>query len=377
MRYLTSACLASSPKANPMKSAALSRNYSLDAARGVLMTLGAFVHASNIYSVAGDWLIGDGEGIYFFDLVFQSISLFRMPTFFWISGFFCAMTFEYYGSGGLIRKRLPRILVPLVVTWGTLNVAQVCFLAWFRGQDVFEAVSAGVPVYHLWFLIDLMVFIAFASLALPLLKHTSSLAKKTESLTVFPTLIALTLVTFLISAITRSSGMAYEPILQLTSLFRLSKYAPFFIVGVLMYSHDGLRKTFLHVPLITLFIALPTALFVQKFSQNQSIIVRETAHFVEILMAWISVATVLSLFRDLFKNESPLTRFLSDSAYTVYLFHHILVVVVGCALIQYSFDSWLKFLFVCVTSLGFSMLVHMALIRQSHVARFLFNGKSV
>ena len=358
-----------------MKSATLSRNYSLDAARGILMMLGAFIHAANIYSVAGGWLIRDGQGSYFFDLLVKCIHLFRMPTFFWISGFFCAMTFEHNGSGGLLLKRLPRILIPLVATWATLNVAQMYYLAWFRGQTMVGLLSNGVPLFHLWFLVDLMVFIFLASLALPAFRNVSILGRTTDSLPVFAILLSLASFGFLISAVARSTGMAYDSVLQLTSLFRLSIYAPYFIAGTLMYGHEGIRQVFFRVPLPGLLMALPLALYAQKFAHDPSIVVREIAHFVEILMTWIAVAAVLRVFHDLVTKESLITRFLSDSAYTVYLFHHILVVITGCALIQYPLASWLKFSVVCVTSIGISMLVHTTLVRRNRVIRFLFNGK--
>ena len=299
-----------------MKSATLSRNYSLDAARGILMMLGAFIHAANIYSVAGGWLIRDGQGSYFFDLLVKCIHLFRMPTFFWISGFFCAMTFEHNGSGGLLLKRLPRILIPLVATWATLNVAQMYYLAWFRGQTMVGLLSNGVPLFHLWFLVDLMVFIFLASLALPAFRNVSILGRTTDSLPVFAILLSLASFGFLISAVARSTGMAYDSVLQLTSLFRLSIYAPYFIVGTLMYRHEGIRQIFFRVPLTGLLLALPLALYAQKYAHDPSIVVREIAHFVEILMTWIAVAAVLRVFHDLVTKESLITRFLSDSAYT-------------------------------------------------------------
>ena len=358
-----------------MKETSLARNYSLDAARGILMMLGAFIHAANIYSVADGWLIHDGNGNQIFDVLVKCIHTFRMPTFFWISGFFCAMTFERNGSEGLIRKRLPRILVPLIVTWATLNTVQVAFLAGYRGQDVAGALQGGVPLYHLWFLVDLMVFIFFASMLLPLSTKMLTLRDRLESLPLAGVLAFLVLTSYLFSFAARSTGVAYDSILHLTTLFRLASYAPFFVIGVLMFGHEQLRQTFFRIPSIAMFFALPLSLFAQKFSHDGHAVVRECSHLVEILMAWICVAAVLRLFHDLVNKESALARFLSDSAYTVYLFHHIVVVVTGVLLLEYALDYWLKFVIVCILSIGSSMLIHVMLIRKSHVARFLFNGK--
>lgn len=358
-----------------MTNSGMARNYSLDAARGILMMLGAFIHSANIYSVADGWLIHDGRGHFFFDLLVKCIHVFRMPTFFWISGFFCAMTFERSGSHGLVRKRLPRILIPLAVTWATLNVAQILFLAWFRDEGLVQALSDGVPLFHLWFLVDLMIFILSASLILPMLKSKSAVVEKLATLTVPMILVVLTLTSILISLAVRSTGLAYEPILHLTSLYRLATYAPFFIFGALMYRHEGMRQAYFRIPSVALFAALPIALAAQKFSHNQNLAVSETAHFVELLMTWIVVSNILRLFHDLVRKDSSITRLLSDSAYSVYLFHHLLVIVAGCILMRYTVDSWMKFLVVCVSSVGISLCLHIGLVRKHSILRLLFNGK--
>lgn len=285
------------------------------------------------------------------------------------------MTFERNGSEGLIRKRLPRILVPLIVTWATLNALQVTFLAWYRGQDVASALQGGVPLYHLWFLVDLMVFIFFASMLLPLLRKRPGFGDRLDSLSLAGAMVFLTLTSYLVSVAARATGIAYESIMHLTTLFRLASYAPFFAIGALMYGREQLRLTFFRIPSIAMFFALPIALFAQKFSHDGHAVVRECSHLVEILMAWICVAAVLRLFHDLVNKESALARFLSDSAYTVYLFHHIVVVVTGVFLFEYALNYWLKFAIVCILSIGSSMLIHVLLIRKSHIARFLFNGK--
>lgn len=358
-----------------MTDTSFARNYSLDAARGILMMLGAVLHAANIYSTSGGWLLKDGEGSQSFDLIIQSIHVFRMPAFFWISGYFCALTFTRSGSDGLLRKRLPRILVPLLATWITLNACQLCFLAWINKQDVIETLLTGIPLYHLWFLIDLMVFILVAAIVLPKLPTAENINKRINSL---PTLWALVVMSFLsifASLLVRSTGIAYDQIFQLTTLYRLATYGPFFAVGIYMYKNQDVHQKLLRVPVSGLVLAVPVAAIAQTYSHYPSALVREFASFVEIFMAWVSVAAVLRLFHELVKKDSPLTRFLSDSAYTVYLFHHVFVVLVGFVLIEYSFGSWLKFLIVCTASLGGSMLIHVKLVRRNRAIRFLFNGK--
>ena len=88
----------------------------LDAARGVLLVLGVILHAANIYTIGGGWLVSDEKGNIFFDLLVGAIHEFRMPTFFWISGYFCALTWERSGGVKTLRRRVPRLAVPLITT---------------------------------------------------------------------------------------------------------------------------------------------------------------------------------------------------------------------------------------------------------------------
>lgn len=353
----------------------ITRNAALDAARGILMMLGVVLHTANIYSTDGGWLVWDRERNAFFDVLIEAIHAFRMPAFFWISGYFCALTFERNGARGLMHKRLPRLLIPLLATWLTLNIAQELFMAWMQGKSALAAISDGVPLYHLWFLVDLMVYISVAALILPVMTRFTRFGHSIggTSLTLMFLLLAAFSVVVTIAA--RATGVAYENVLGLTSLFRLATYAPFFAVGIYMYWHAKARNTFLHTPLILGLAALPLAVYANSWTRGQGFVVGEIALFCEQLMIWICVAVVLRLFHDLVRRDHAVTRFLSDIAYSVYLFHHILVAILGIALADMALGAWPKFLIVSSIGLAVPILVHVTMIRRSRLARLLFNGK--
>jgi glucan biosynthesis protein C len=83
---------------------ATTRNASLEATRGVRMMLGIVLHASNIYSEGGDWLVHDTESNPVFNVIRNSIHVFQMPIFFWILGYFRSLTFRQSGSRGLLGR---------------------------------------------------------------------------------------------------------------------------------------------------------------------------------------------------------------------------------------------------------------------------------
>lgn len=354
---------------------AIQRDSSLDAARGVLMMLGVIIHASDIYSTGDNWLFQDSRTSVAFDTITDIIHAFRMPVFFWIAGYFCGLTVSRYGSVGLLRNRAPRLLIPLITTWLSLNVIQALLVASLTGKGAMETILAGIPSYHLWFLIDLIIFIFGAALIFPCLKYFHFLTKRIETLPILLLFPILALFALSISLFVRATGVAYESILGLTSIFRIATYVPYFIGGIFMFGRPEVKKTFLKVPAIFVLATLPLAVFFDGETHGEIFIIDEFAFFAKELMVWLTIAAVLRFFQILVTRESSFTRFLSDAAYTVYLFHHVLVVMVGIALLDVEISPWWKFLIVSSTSLIASAFIHAKVIRRYPIAQLLFNGK--
>ena len=244
----------------------ITRNAALDAARGILMMLGVLLHTANIYTLEGDWLVSDSQRSGFFDFLVEAIHIFRMPAFFWISGYFCALTFERNGSQGLLHKRLPRLVVPLLATWLTLNVAQLFLLAALKGDSGLQALHGGVPLFHLWFLVDLLFYIGIAALLLPHMRHFSGAFSRLAELPVWVLMVFFALIGFALNVATRLTGIAYDAPFGLTSLYRLASYAPYFAVGIFMYRHAHAREAFLRIPYLLLLVALPLAVVADRYT---------------------------------------------------------------------------------------------------------------
>lgn len=353
----------------------MKRNASLDAARGVLMMLGVLLHTANIYTTSGNWLIADSARSEFFDWVSEFVHVFRMPAFFWISGFFCAFTFHRNGSNGLISKRLPRLALPLLGAWFFLNVPQDVVLALWNGASVRSALLDGVPLYHLWFLVDLLVFIVFAAFLMPRLSMPQNMIKIFSASPLWLMFLVFAAISVLGTIIVRTSGFAYENLAGLTSLFRLASYAPFFAIGALMYNHKVVHDKFLGLPAFFVFIAVPLAIVAGRFTSGHGLVVGEVALFAEYIMVWVAVAATIKVFYLLFKQNTAVTRFLSDAAYTVFLFHHVIVVLLGTLLISMDIPLFAKFMIVTVLSFVFSALIHLLIIQKNVCLRLIFNGK--
>ena len=353
------------------------RSHALDAARGVLMILGILLHTANIYSLDTHWLVTDLDNHPFFGMLASIIHAFRMPAFFWISGYFCALTFKRGGSQSLLAKRLPRLAIPLLVTWLTLNIAQEIILAIANHQDIVTAVLDGVPLYHLWFLLDLLIYISLAALVLPWFKKLHLPLHKLNNLPLPWLFAVLALATLLAIAAVRATGVAYVTPYGLTSLYRLASDLPYFAAGILMYVLPDLRKRFLSTPILLFLVAVPVALYVKPFEKGYSLVIVESALLLDILMTWISIGALLNAFHAVFTKESPVTRFLSEASYSVFLFHHVLVVSLGFAFIDVGISPWVKFFLICLITLAATSGLHILLIRRVPLLSYAFNGKSL
>jgi glucan biosynthesis protein C len=360
---------------NDSPSSGEARLVGLDAARGMLLVLGIVLHAANIYTSGGKWVIADSQSHYDFDLLVGIIHEFRMPTFFWISGYFCALTLLRSGARKMLKRRVQRLVIPLFVCWITLNVIQTGFVAWWNGQAPMLALLNGVPLFHLWFLVDLLVFTILAPLYLPWLQHISHRMKPCAA-RLGPTFIVFSLGLFgyLLNLAVRATDFAYNDLLAVTSLHRLSINLPFFLGGALMYYLSSVKEAFLRIHLLLLLVLVPLALLAHGNLQGHNLLVQELNDLSEKILVWGCIGGCLHFFNTVFKHPTWLTRLLADASYTVFLFSHCLIVVTGLVITQTTLPIGIKFLVVSLSSLAIATWIHVFLIRRFVSLRFAFNG---
>ena len=145
----------------------------LDALRGILMVLGVFLHAANMYHLDGSWLVSDTDQSIVFNYVTDVIHVFRMPAFFIISGYFSWFLYCKYGVFGFLKDRFFRILIPLLVTLFVINLLQAYLLYTMNDvKDFFSYLfSNGVWLSHLWFLAFLAMYTIIAFLLFPVFER--------------------------------------------------------------------------------------------------------------------------------------------------------------------------------------------------------------
>ena len=341
------------------------------------MLLGVLLHSASAYSVNGEWVVRDPENSVVLDWLVRSVHLFRMPAFFWISGYFFALTMSRGDGRVVLSRRLFRLLVPAIATWLTFNVAQEWVMAVAHDKDPVQAIlTGGVPIYHLWFLVDLVVLTLVAALAFALPDRMVERVRQRlpDVGTVPGVLLALTAIWFVSISLARLTGMGYLNLGGLTSVTRLAYYLPFFGVGVAMYHLAGIRRTFLRVPPVLVLFAIPFGLYLQRFKYEHGLLA-ELAAPTEQLMVWICIAVVLQFFYRIIRRESRTVTTLSDASYSIYLFHHFIMVVLVLLLLPLPLGALPKFLVSSAIAFGLAAMLHLVFVRRNRVLRLLFNGK--
>lgn len=355
-----------------LRVAARFRDSALDAGRGILMLLGVVLHTSNIYTENEDWLLSDDASSPFFDLLVSAIHSFRMPAFFLISGYFCALALARRPFGAYLTDRLRRLGVPLIVVWLLVSPIQHWVLhdSWWPldGRSV-------LPLYHLWFLVDLLFLTAFVPAFQRLVRVATVRLESLESLVWWESILLLALGTMIASLLVRATRVAYVPLFGLTSLYRLSMAAPFFLFGMLVFKKPRLKKAFLDTPFWVAAPALAASLALASVPR-QGPLVSELV----LLSSWVATAALTALVIRtcycLFPRQSSFTQVVAESSYSVYLFHHVLVILFGVAILDESMWIGVKFLFVAVATSVTGIALHYLLISRFRLTRMLFNGKA-
>lgn len=359
----------------------LERDHALDAARGILMMLGIALHTANIYTPHANWIVADPSSRAAFGWMASAIHVFRMPAFFLVSGYFTAMTVRRNGPLGLLRLRLPRLLIPFFTVLLTLNVLQDWVVASASGMRIQDISALGLHVHHLWFLPVLAAFVTFSG-ALYALQPNGIVGSLGDNVSLLA-ILGLPFAQYGVELATRATGLADNSILGIATGRMIAEYLPYFLAGTVMYSAPTMRERIIRTSPWLLAITLPVATALSHIQDEWRLgghdLVRwqiEILWLVQLGATWACVAAILAFFLRVFREGSEFTRLVSESAYSVYLFQQFFVVVFGLLLLRINVGPWLKFVFICTATFAITYMIHERFISRYRLLRVLFNGRS-
>jgi len=236
--------------------------------------------------------------------------------------------------------------------------------------------------YHLWFLWFLLWLVAgFAIIAWALDRRDRQSARQENwPRWVMWSMIPLTIV----PQLSMGGGGAYPVFGPDTSdgfvplPHVLAYYATFFTFGALLYGRRNRKGTLLVdtigrpwwlVLSVSFLAVLPVGLHF-TFVEFQW----QVASVLQVLYAWGMCFGLMGLFRVLLPRERRGIRYLSDSAYWVYLVHLPLGVAAQMWVFDWDLFAGVKFLLICGVVTAVSLLSYQAFVRYTPIGTML-NGK--
>ena len=366
----------------------------LDTLRATLMLLGVVIHAAYVYVSSRSWLVASSVTSEFFDYLTLIIHAFRMPAFFLLSGFLFALVLSRSATRPFMRSRFQRIVIPLVAVALVLNGAQLLAFGALGPEYGSSAINgnyctsasailAGCWKIHLWFLVVLLYFFIIGWPIVRLLNKLPLWPVAGPGSNYWILTIAL-MVTGgqAVSSLAGRGLFDFIFYLPFLSDRNFQYYLPFFCFGLLL---NSCRENLAHWQRVN-FAAV--AMFVASWAvllwwYDPS--VSRASEFLRggryQLWLYYAVALQTSAFLVVLAARIPhpsqrFASYLSDTSYTVYLVHHLLVFAFALWLTNTQLAIGIQFLVAVVVVSILSWGFHHYVVARNRFFAFWLNGRT-
>lgn len=375
------------------------RIHSMDALRGIAMLLGVVFHATLAYTtISLNGLPSDSYDRHkFFDFLCLYLHLFRMPLFFMVAGFFARFLYFKIGEKAFMRHRFRRIVVPFLVCLITiLPLTEAAFLFYkyinYQHATITSAIIMSVKncfdwmgTFHLWFLYYLSIYymamllffyLRRIKMARPVLSFLITPLKR-YSLVRISNILILSLPVFclLIPFDTPEAGIGTGSIFP--KLSYLSFYGFFFFLGFLLHFQiKDLAKTGSNT-WVGLGGGTLAAVVFFILRDYASVLVFNTIEIFYLCKLLTALSTILitfgflGLFMRYFSFKSKKLRYISDSAYWVYLISLCFVLTAQGLLAIPHLSSGIKFLLALFAPTLISFVTYEWFVRYTVIGKWL------
>ena len=378
-----------------MTARALQRYHSLDALRASMMLLGIVLHSAVSYAVfpMGEaWPFKDPKTNTLFDLMVFVIHLFRMPVFFVAAGFFAAMLMQRDGRRAFAVNRTKRVLLPLVLFWPIVLPAVLAgFLyANMRAGTTLDVTAAEALPFlnrpllaHLWFLWDLTIFYAAATLLMPLASWVPQrwIGRIDSAFGAVATTLTGALAMAVVTALTLlpMRGPALETSSALLPPIRiLVAYGVFFTFGWLLFRRRDIIESFSTRWKISLLLGAAGAVGYLMVTVGGRVADPSLAHAAGCAVAgltiWMLIYGIVGAFVRLLDRPSPIVRYLSDASYWMYIVHLPFTLVVPGLLAAAPLPAMVKFAITVTVTTAATLVSYHYLVRATVIGELL-NGR--
>jgi peptidoglycan/LPS O-acetylase OafA/YrhL len=346
----------------------------IDNLRIFLIVLVVLHHLLITYGAPGGWYykesLVEGVAMLPYAMFVATNQSFFMAMFFMISAFFMVPSFDRKGTKKFIIDRLIRLGIPLLIFYFFLNPLTIYILVRLRdGAEEGLLYYLSNPGYFgfgpMWFVEALLLF----TLVYVAVQSLSKAQPGTTIKIPFPGTTRILLLAVFLGILTYlvriylPVGWSLDPFnFQLPHFIQ---YIALFCIGIYAYrnnwfdqitSRQGI-KWFLAAQLL-IFVAFPVLFAVGGAAENGAdafmggLTWQSFAYAVwEQVTGFALTIGLTGLFKQKLNKQNTLTKNLSVDAYTVYIIHAPLLVLLTLLYADFQADPWLKFLILVPISL--------------------------
>ncbi len=323
------------------------------------------MHATDTYSPFGNWYYTDRAdtrlGTILFFAVYQSfLQAFFMGLLFFVSGYFTMQAWRRKSADEFIRGRFVRLGIPTLLYMLVIGPLTQYFLSHTWGSGGFahqwlthlldaEWLSETGPM---WFCAALLLF----SMAFALLQTASPRARSSNG--GFPghrAIIAFVIVLSTSTFLARIVFPENESVLNV-HLGDFPQYLLMFSVGTVAYRTAWLERfpdrlavrwsigtLLMSIPLLLMLIVARGSSHLDKaaFNGGYNFVSAIKCLWEALVCLGMSIG-LLSLYRHRFNHQAAWSRYLSDNAFAVYLFHPPVLIAIAIALHSLSAPAVIK-----------------------------------
>ncbi len=347
------------------------RLFFIDNLRILLITLVAMIHLSVSYGGAGSWYYKEGRADTFSSVVLSwhngTIQSFSMGLFFLIAGYFTPGSYDRKGPRQFFKDRLLRLGIPMLcydfVIGPLIAYPLIQAGAWQSAGPYRAYLAQYYGQFHigtgpLWFVEALLIF-AFGYALWRCVAGTTAPDSQADSrlpgnMAMATFAVALGAVSFLVR-IWLPIGWAFGPLNLQFPFF--PQYICLFIVGVMAYRRnwlvripDSMGRFWLCAAVALVLIIFPALIVAGGGLSGDIAPFAGGLHWQCFAYAiWEQVAGVaimvglLSLFRKHLNRQGTLAQAASASAYTAYIIHGPVIILVALAIRNVMLYPLLKF----------------------------------
>ncbi|WCL50240.1 acyltransferase family protein [Leptospira sp. GIMC2001] len=365
-----------------------SRLIYLDNLRSFALLLGLVFHTAIVYAESVGYAIKSTERSEIFDHFCFFIHSFRMPLFFFLSGYFSEMVWCKKGWRDYLETRTNRLLIPLIVGLILFAPIQYYLMSLIKAgsktyfEYFFEFFSfAEFGLSHLWFLYYLVIY-CFILVLIQFLTKLLRFKIKSPNMYLF-LFFSITFSFALVGNAVFPKGLRYLWIDPYLFIF----YFSFFFAGILAYKNSAIFNDdsiglWWKVVIFVLGFGL-LALF--EYSEKTDPLwmsffwtkgwIRFFHLLIASLTAWGFIYFFIEFFKRFFQKETAVSVYLRDSSLPIYLIHHPISLVIGYLLLYIDIHLGFKFIFHTISVFLFSFVIYDSIIVKSQILRRLFGMK--